>query len=852
MTVAKNRKYLDIFQKISKIGLETADLNEMLSRTLEEMLTIFCCDRAWLLYPCDPHAPSWHVPMERTRPDWPGALAMDLKIPMTPDSASVFKSAIKTEKPVCYDNESLELPQSAKNFSVRSQMVYAIRPKVDAPWLLGIHHCSSAHAYKEEEIKLLEEIGRRIGESLNSLISISRLKESESYNRMLFEQSPIGLALRHIDGSFIDLNESFLKIIGRNRDEMGDLNYRDIIPNDYRKVDEQHHKKIEKTDLSLSCEMEYLHKNGDKIPVRCTSIKIHMDNQLNILSSVEDISERKRVEREMQKLSSAVEQSAEGVLITNHKGIIEYVNPTFEKMTGYTTRELMGKTPAILKSGFQSDDYYKNLWSQLLKGQIFEATLINRRKNGEFYHQKETITPLKNDSGEISSFLCICRDVTEEVKIEERLQHMAYHDQLTELPNRSLFRDRVEQAIRKASRKNVFVPVIFIDLDKFKDINDTLGHKVGDILLRDVARRLKSVIREGDTVARIGGDEFTVLLEEMATLEGVSGRAALIVEALERAFDIEDHKLYVTASVGIAIYPSDAQNMEDLFRAADTAMYRSKGSGGNRYRFFTPHMASEVMKRVTLEHSLREAIEKGEFLLHYQPRVLISEKRISSVEALLRWNSPLPDTVSPAEFIQVLEETGMIVPVGEWALKEACRQLKVWQDANYHMKMAVNISPRQFWDGSLAELVENCLHDYGIERGRLELEISETVVTDKSEKIIETFRKLEALGVTIAIDDFGKGFSSLSYLKSLPIHTLKIDRSFMEGINEDADHIAIAEAIISLGRTLRLSVTAEGVENKEQLDFLIKAGCNEAQGTLFTTPVPADALIKWIKQSSYK
>ncbi len=560
-----------------------------------------------------------------------------------------------------------------------------------------------------------------------------------------------------------------------------------------------------------------------------------------------EITERTEAEQEMHKLSTAIEQSADGIMLTDQEGRIEYVNSAVERMSGHDREQLIGKRLGVFKTDLHSEAITRRLWETLHEGKVFQSTFINQRSNGEFFHQEETITPIRDKAGRITHFVSISKDVSQEVETQERLQHMAYHDQLTGLPNRSLFRDRLEQAMRKSQRSQKLVPIMFLDLDNFKDINDTLGHEIGDHLLEQVAERLKSHIRDGDTVARFGGDEFTLLLEGVSSVNGIASRAATLIDAFDTPFCVNNHTLFITASMGIAVYPSDARTIDDLFRAADTAMYQVKDAGRNAYRFFTPEMASKVMQRVSLERALRSALEQDQFILHYQPRIRLPQaRRITFVEALIRWH-PAPDELFyPAEFIPVLEESNMIVEVGAWVLRQACAQLRTWREQGLTFGMAVNVSARQFWHGGLAELVEDCLQQYQLDPAWLELEITESVLMEHSERIIETLERLQKLGVRIAIDDFGTGFSSMSYLKRLPIHTLKIDRSFVDGVFDNPDDAAITKAIISLGHSLRLDATAEGVENQKQLDFLTRAGCNEAQGFFFAAPMAPPELEQWL------
>lgn len=559
-----------------------------------------------------------------------------------------------------------------------------------------------------------------------------------------------------------------------------------------------------------------------------------------------DITESRNTEERMRQLNRAIEQSAEAVVITDRHGSIEYVNPAFEKMTGYSQPELLGQNPRMLQGGSHDAAFYRDLWQTVTSGQSFYATFINRRKGGDVYHQEETISPVMDERGEITHFISTSRDATRLVETQERLHHLAYHDILTGLPNRILFRDRLEQAIAKSKRNKRIVPVMFLDLDRFKDVNDTLGHAVGDHVLKLAADRLRKLVRPGDTIARLGGDEFILLLEGMTRVEDVSDRAGAIVNAFSQPFRVEQHEVFLGCSVGIAVYPNDASNIDDLFRAADTAMYRAKERGRSNYQFFTAEMATKVMQRVGLEHALRQALENGEFTIHYQPRVTLPSGVPTSLEALLRWERPGHDYMSPAEFVAALEDTGLIVPVGKWLIDRACAQIRAWHDIGLRVGVAVNVSSRQFWEPGLADHVAHCLKQYDLEPRWLELEITENLLLEQSDRIMTTFGALEELGMRIAIDDFGTGFSSMSYLKRLPILVLKIDRSFVRDILTDPEDMAIASAIVSLGRALGLTVVAEGVESEAQLQALLPLGCDEGQGYYFAKPMAVVAAEAWL------
>ena len=439
-------------------------------------------------------------------------------------------------------------------------------------------------------------------------------------------------------------------------------------------------------------------------------------------------------------------------------------------------------------------------------------------------------------------------DIEERKQVERNIRHMAHHDSLTDLPNRALFRDRLTHAMAQADRYQQKLAVMFLDLDRFKAINDTLGHSLGDQLLRIAAERLRTCVRDCDTVARLGGDEFTVIVEDVVDPQTAGVVAQKIVDTFAQPFNLLGHEVFVTTSIGITVYPDDGEQLDSLLRNADTAMYRAKGCGRNNFQFYVADMNVRARERLMLENALRRALVRDEFELYYQPRVDIYSGRVIGAEALLRWRHPDMGMIPPAEFVPILEETGMIIPVGEWALREACRQNRAWQTMELPpVRVAVNLSARQFVQKDLAGTVEQALADSGLSSAYLELEITEELLLENSLSNTATLNKLRDLGVHISIDDFGTGYSSLSYLKRLPINTLKIDKSFVRDITRDSDGAAIASAIIAMACSLRLNVLAEGVETEEQLSFLRAQGCNEIQGYSFSHPLSADDFEKLLR-----
>ncbi len=432
---------------------------------------------------------------------------------------------------------------------------------------------------------------------------------------------------------------------------------------------------------------------------------------------------------------------------------------------------------------------------------------------------------------------------------EERIRYQAYHDLLTGLPNRTSFAEHLEEAMRRSKRFGWSVALMFLDVDRFKRVNDSLGHEAGDELLRIVASRLKTCIRETDILFRMGGDEFTVLLENVRTPEEVAAVAARMISAVAQPAEIAHHELTPTASIGIAIYPRDDQRGERLVKAADAAMYRAKDVGRNRYAFFTQEMTEHVESQLRLEADLERALKNGEFVLHYQPRVSTATRRVVSIEALLRWNNPQAGLVAPGNFVPLLEESGLIVPVGAWVLRTACRQAKVWQETGLRtMRISVNISSRQFRNEALVETIRDALESSGLAPECLELELTESLLVESAENAVVIMQRLKALGVTLSIDDFGTGYSSLNYLKRFPIDCLKIDSSFVHDLHTNAKDAAIVEAISALAKSLGIGLVAEGVEEIRQADFLRARYCTELQGFLFSHPLPADDVVDAVRR----
>lgn len=561
-----------------------------------------------------------------------------------------------------------------------------------------------------------------------------------------------------------------------------------------------------------------------------------------------DVTERVRAQEQTRKLSSAIQQIADSLIITDRRGTMEYVNAAFEQITGYTSAEAVGKNASLVKSGSHEPLFYERFWSAILAGETFRDVFTNRKKSGDVYYEEKTISPLRNDRGDITHFIATGKDITDRMQAQERLHHLAHFDALTDLPNRVLFFDRLNQALLRAHWHQRVVAVLFLDLDRFKYINDTLGHDIGDALLKSLAARLQSRVREGDSVARLGGDEFAILLEDIAHAEDVSMIAAKLLDAFTQPFVVGPHDLYVTASIGISLYPNDGTTPAALLKNADTAMYRAKDVGKNNFQFYSADMSAAAFERLTLETSLHHALERGEFLLHFQPQIELATGRIIGVESLVRWKHPDFGLVGPMQFISVAEETGAIVPIGEWVLGAAMRQVKQWRETGHsNLRVSVNVSGRQFNEPTFVATVARLLKETGLVPEAVELEITESVIMQNAEHSIERLRVLHEMGLRFAIDDFGTGYSSLSYLRRFPIHTLKIDKSFIRDLTEDSGDAEIVRTIIAMARNLKLAVVAEGVETREQLMFLQMQNCFAAQGYFISRPIPAERMTERLK-----
>ncbi len=661
--------------------------------------------------------------------------------------------------------------------------------------------------------------------------------------RALYELSPLGIALTDMRGRYLEVNEAFQRICGYSEQELRALDYWALTPRKYEADEARQLESLERTGYYGPYEKEYVRKDGSLVPLRLVGMLVTGgDGRKHIWSIVEDIADRKRIETDLRIAACAFDAQV-GIIVTDVHGVILRANEAFCATTGYSAGELVGQTPRLFKSGRHDANFYAALWRSLGQAGVWQGEIWDRRKNGEVYPKWMTISAVKDDNGVTTHYVSTHSDISERKAADEEIKHLAFYDPLTQLPNRRLLLDRLHQALATSRRIARHGAVLFIDLDDFKILNDTLGHDQGDLLLQQVAERLSSCVREGDTVARLGGDEFVVMLENLS--EGIDEAAAQvevvggkIVAALNAAYLLGGHEHHGTASIGVTLFGARQETMEELLKQADLAMYQAKASGRNALRFFDPRMQAAVNARVGLEKDLRRAVREDQFVLDYQAQV-DSEGRVLGAEALVRWRHPERGLVSPDDFIPLAEETGLILPLGQWVLETACRQLVAWvgRPEADGLTLAVNVSVRQLRQRDFVAQVLAVLERTGADPRRLKLELTESLLLDNAEDTIAKMAALKEMGVGFALDDFGTGFSSLSYLKRLPLEKLKIDRSFIRDVLTDSNDAAIAKTIVALARSLGLATIAEGVETEAQRDFLADAGCHSYQGFLFSRPL---------------
>ena len=679
---------------------------------------------------------------------------------------------------------------------------------------------------------------------------IRALREREAHFRQLFERhNAVMLLIDHQSRIIVDANPAAAQFYGYPLESLRGMNVSRINAQPESEIQRQRQQAI----LGKQNTFVFDHRlaNGVVRAVESHISTVIYRGRSLFFSIIHDITERKQAEADLRIAATAFE-AQEGLIITDAEGVILRVNQAFAETAGYTAEEIVGKTPRMLKSGRHNADFYRDMWKTIKQTGTWQGEIWDRRKNGEIYPKWLTITAVKGDDGLTTHYVGSHIDITERKAADEKIKHLAFYDSLTGLPNRRLLMDRLGHALASSARTGKQGALLFIDMDNFKSLNDTLGHDVGDLLLQQVAQRLTSCVREVDTVSRLGGDEFMVVLENLGgqALEAASRTEAIteqVMAALNRTFQLGTYQHHCTPSIGATLFNGHQATIEELMKQADISMYKAKQAGRNTLRFFDPQMQTSVDAHAALESDLAKALEHRQFQLHYQ--IQVDELNCPlGAETLIRWIHPERGFVSPAQFIPLAEETGLILQIGLWVLETACAQLKIWeQDAiTRDLALAVNVSAKQFRQAGFVDQVQAVVQHYGINPTLLKLELTESMLVDDIEKIIATMNTLKEAGIQFSMDDFGTGYSSLQYLKRLPLDQLKIDMSFVRDMTAKSDN-AIVQTIIAMAHSLNLNVIAEGVETEEQLQLLYSYGCHHYQGYLFSKPLPVaqfEALLK--------
>ena len=682
----------------------------------------------------------------------------------------------------------------------------------------------------------------------------------EARVRDAFDYAAIGMALIAPDGRWLKLNQALCGIVGYSEQEMLRLTHRDIThPDDLAMISARVAELLAGEIGTYEAEKRYVHKWGHNVPV-FLSISLVRDTNgapLYFICQVQDISARRSAEEalfaEQERARVTLNSIGDAVLTTDMAGNVTYLNAVAETMTGWSREEATGRPLAEvfhILDGLTQQPAQNPAEMALKENKTvgMAAGVVLVRRDGSEAGIEDSAAPIHDRDGKVSGAVLVFHDVTRSRELAEKMAHLAHHDALTDLPNRVLVNERLTQAIALARRHGRKAAVLFLDVDRFKHVNDSLGHAMGDKLLLSIAGRLLACVRITDTVSRLGGDEFLVLLPDIERSQDAARFATKILTMLALPHDIDGQELHVTISIGIGLYPEDGQDVGAVIRSADTAMYHAKENGRNNYQFFAQDMNTRVVERLATEGSLRGALERGEFSLHYQPKINLESGALIGTEALIRWLHPVRGTILPEQFISIAEDCGLITPIGNWVLREACRQAKAWVDAGLEaMPVAVNISAVQFRHKDFLEDLRGILAETGLEPRSLELELTESVLMQDAESTGRTLRALKAMGVQLAVDDFGTGYSSLSYLTQFPIDTLKIDQSFVHKMLLNTNDASIISAVISMGENLNQRVIAEGVETKQQLRFLQARRCNEGQGYYFSHPLNAEDFAKFVR-----
>ena len=744
------------------------------------------------------------------------------------------------------------IEESLQAFSNSSSFT---KERVEIKGRLYRYSASSTYMFGSRVIKILLSdftelylTNRKLAEQVD--VMSDSINEQDAMQKEIFNQNAIGIGYISVRGEILFINQYISELLGYQENELIGMNIKDITYKDDMETSADSKQTLLSNSEDISLEKRYLHKDGTPIWVHLSmSYSKSKTGHVNyIIGFIKDIRKRKNQEERLLLAGAVYDNTSEGIIITNRDLTIKTINSGFEKIFGYSKKELLGQHLDFFISSSHSKNFYKKIWLKVLQKGYWQGEISGKRKNGETFPQWLNITTIEDNLGKVINYIGVLSDISMMKKSEEKLEFLAHHDPLTNLPNRLLLLANLKQAIKRAKREKHKVAIMFLDLDRFKEINDTFGHSYGDEILKIVTTRFKSVMREEDTIARIGGDEFIMLVEELNELNDFE----VIIDKVLRVFDenifVNSNSFNLTASIGVSIFPDDGLEIEDLIKNADTAMYQAKDEGRNTYRFYTQEMTQNLFAKMLIKNEIDRALKNDEFILHYQPQISINSNQILGIEALVRWEHPQMGLLFPDKFISEAESTKQIIALGQVVLEKACVDTKKWIDEKkFAGRISVNVSAVQIKQNDFYDMVIETLAKTGLSGNFLELELTESSMMENPKESILVFKKLRNHGITLAIDDFGTGYSSLSYLKNLPIDKLKIDRSFIMDIPNDKGDMVITKTIIAMAKSLGYSVIAEGIETQAQHMFLKSEGCYEGQGYLYSRPIPLDALENFLK-----
>ncbi|WP_345993273.1 EAL domain-containing protein [Sulfurimonas sp. HSL-1716] len=717
-------------------------------------------------------------------------------------------------------------------------------PILSANGVLGVIVLYLTHGHKkdEREIKFLGSVAN----TLAGLIERCHTQDALSLSLSKLAQAQ---QIAHLGGWEWDITENKIYFSDEAADVMGNARYKKVMgledfleivyPDDRPMVQRASEEGLKGNDLNLDYRIQQLDGSVRNLQTQAKPTYDSSGKIIGLSGTMLDITKRKQMEERLRQSAAVFENTTEGVIITDADEKVISINKAFVDITGYKNEDIIEKASSFFKSSRHDEKFYSDIWETVSKTGSWQGEIWSKRKNGDIFPLWLNISVVKDSKGGIVNYVWVFSDISAMKESEQKLDHLAHHDPLTGLPNRLLLNARMSQSLSRARRNKNKIAVMFLDLDHFKNVNDTLGHPVGDMLLQEVAGRLLDCVREEDTVSRLGGDEFTIVLEELHDSHFASDVAQKIIMKLAEKYTLQEHEVFVTCSIGISLFPDDSEDSITLFKNADSALYRAKEQGRNMYQYYTQELTLYAMQRMQMENDLRHALERKELLVYYQPQIDLNSGQIIGMEALLRWQHPEKGLILPDNFIPLAEETGLIIPIEQWVLHTVCKRLKSWFDEGLpKMRVAVNLSSAQFNQQNLPEIITKALHESGLEAKYLELELTERIVMKDAKRSVEMLNKLKKIGITFSIDDFGTGYSSLSYLKKFPIDRIKIDQSFVQNITSDPEDATISQAIISMSHGMHLKTVAEGVETLEQQEFLRSRNCDEVQGFYFSHPLP--------------